>query len=40
MLYCFFGVLLIEVSGFLRLTTGLHLSLIIVVVIIFTNIGI
>jgi hypothetical protein len=32
----FFNVLL-EVSGFLRLTTGLHLSLILVVVIIFTN---
>jgi hypothetical protein len=33
----FLGVLLLEVRGFLRLTTGLHPSLILVVVIIFTN---
>jgi hypothetical protein len=31
------GVLFLEVSGFLRLNTSLHLSLIVVVVIIFTN---
>jgi hypothetical protein len=33
----FSSVLLLEVSGFLRLTTDLHLSLILVVVIIFIN---